>query len=284
MDHDLFLSGFQTRFEVKNQRHVAYNFPVYGSGTSFATWHCRVVSYCASWGIFVPPLQTLRDNNPYGVWFKSLRPWVREAAVNVFDGFLATCFKNKSVGLLHDPLLARIVLQSESGYQTLYALAEQSGHPLLQTYPRVLTEPQQRDDCCLADHILHWLDYVQEQALRGTHLSDRYFLQQFCRSMHSLLEPLASYLESAARDTPVGVALPHSFSPHRLLSKLMQRASHKRYPKLITESPRAYQGSQQAVRALMNDDTSAEAFYLAALGADGAPCMLPVCVYKSSCS
>jgi hypothetical protein len=49
----------------------------------------------------------------------------------------------------------------------------------------------------------------------------------------------------------------------------MQRASHKRYPKLITESPRAYQGSQQAVRALMNDDTSAEAFYLAALGAAG---------------
>jgi hypothetical protein len=47
--------------------------------------------------------------------------------------------------------------------------------------------------CGLADHILWWMTHIQEDmALRGTHLDNRYFLDQFTnRSLHALLRPSA---------------------------------------------------------------------------------------------
>jgi hypothetical protein len=277
MDRSLFLSGFLTAFDNKNNRHFMANFPAFSSGSSFTSWHCRIVSYCHGWGIFVPPLQTLRDNDCLGAWFPYLPPWVRAAVIQDFDGLLAICLKNKYSGLSNEPDFFRIVLQHEGGYQALYDLAVHADHPLLQTYPSTPPIPTQGSDCCLSDHIIHWLTYVQDMALRGTHLSDRYFLEQFSRSLHVVLRPLGDYLDQEALRFPVGMMLPHSFAPHRLLSKLTQRAKFLRTPKLIFDSPRAYRASTLAVRSLTlpsPDPNSSESLFLAALSTPDRACFL----------
>lgn len=282
MDRSLYLSGFQRAYEVKNNRYFMGNFPAFSPGSSFTSWHCRIVSYCHPWGIFVPPLQTLRDNDSLGAWFPYLPPWVREAVTHDFDGLLAICLKSKYTGLSSEPAYARIVQLHEGGYQALYDLAVHAGHPMLQTYPTSPREPLQSTDCCLADHILHWMTYVQDMALRGTHLSDRYFLEQFGRSLHVVLRPFADYLDHGANRFPVGNPLPHSFAPHRLLSKLTQRAHFLRAPKLISDSPRSYATSTQAIRSLTLPSPSppslalpsSDPLFLAALSSPDRACFL----------
>jgi hypothetical protein len=268
MDGALFLSGFHSAFDIKNSRYFMGNFPVYTpGGSSFTSWHCRVVTYCHPWGIFIPPLQTLRDNDVLGIWFPRLPPWVQHDTLNVFDGLLAICLKSKHTGLTADLHLARIVQLHEGGYQALYDLAVHAGHPVLQTYPTTPSEPQQAADCCLADHILHWVTYVHDMALRGTHLSDRYFLEQFGRSLHGYLRPtFGPFLEQESNRFRVGDALPHSFAPHRLLAKISQRANFLRRPKLVAESPRANMSSSQAIRALTE---STDSLFVAALSQPG---------------
>jgi hypothetical protein len=169
----------------------------------------------------------------------------------------------------------------EGGYQALYDLAVNAGHPLLQTYPSFPQEPQQSADCCLGDHILHWMTYVQDMALRGTHLSDRYFLEQFGRSLHAVLRPFALYLDHEANRFPVGTMLPHSLAPHRLLSKLTQRAAFLQAPKLVTDSPRSCSTSSQAVRSLTLPSSAVDlrmdppdALFLAALSTPDRACFL----------
>jgi hypothetical protein len=277
MDRSLYLSGFQRAYDVKSNRYFMGNFPAFSPGSSFTSWHCRIVSYCHPWGIFVPPLQTLRDNDCLGAWFPFLPPWVRDAIIHNFDGLLAICLKNKYSGLSSEPDFLRIVQLHKGGYQALYDLAVHAGHPLLQTYPSTPPIPVQSSDCCLADHLIHWLTYVQDMALRGTHLSDRYFLEQFGRSLHVVLRPLGDYLDQEALRFPVGIMLPHSFAPHRLLSKLTQRAKFLRAPKLISDSPRSYRASILAVRSLTlpspNPDSS-DSLFLAAFSTPDRACFL----------
>lgn len=231
---------------------------------------------------YLPPLQTLRDNDSLGAWYPHLPPWVRDAVIHVFDGLLAVCLKSKTTGLSSEPAYARIVHLHEGGYQAFYDLAVHADHPLLQTYPTTPREPIQSPDCCLADHILHWMTYVQDMALRGTHLSDRYFLIQFGRSLHaSLLHPFATYLDHEANRFPVGTMLPHSFAPHRLLSKLSQRAGFLCSPKLVSDSPRSYSASHtQLVHSVAlrpgspSNLASPDSLFLAALSSPDRACFL----------
>jgi hypothetical protein len=116
MDWSLFLSGFLTAFDNKNNHHFMANFPAFSSGSSCTSWYCHLVSYCHGWGIFVPPLQTLHDNNCLGAWFPYLPPWVQAAVIQDFGGLLAICLKNKYSGLSNEPDFFRIVLQHEGAY------------------------------------------------------------------------------------------------------------------------------------------------------------------------
>ena len=204
-----------------------------------------------NFNVYVPPLHTLRDGVPLGVWFEELPLWVQVETQNSFSGMLAACLKGKSAGLLHHDVLSTIVRQHENGYTALYDIAVYAGHPLLQAYPKPLTEPVQTSDRSLADHLARWLNYIQLTTLHGTHLSDRYFLQQFVGSLHPITRrAFGSFLEESASRFRLDDRLPASFAPDRLLTKLLQRAAHDGCTKLVHQPPRASLAASQAVQAL----------------------------------
>ena len=254
MDRELFLSGFLRQFDSRNQQRFAANFPVFdgsGDAITLTDYYGRIVRYSMNFSVYVPPLHTLRDGVPLGVWFDALPSWVQVEAQNSFSGMLAACLKGKSAGLLAHDVLSTIVKQHENGYNALYDLAVYAGHPLLQAYPKPLTEPRQNGDCSLADHLARWLNYIQLTTLHGTHLSDRYFLQQFVGSLHPLIRrAFGSFLEESASRFCLDERLPDSFAPDRLLTKLLQRAAHDGSTKLVHQPPRASVAASQAVQAL----------------------------------
>ena len=254
MDRELFLSGFLRPFDSRNQQRFAANFPAFDGGGDAITitdYYGRIVRYAMNFNVYVPPLHTLRDGVPLGVWFDALPSWVQVDTQNSFSGMLATCLKGKPAGLLNHDVLATIVKQHENGYNALYDLAVYAGHPLLQAYPKPLTEPVQTSDRSLADHLARWLNYIQLSTLHGTHLSDRYFLQQFVGSLHPLVRrAFGSFLEEGASRFCLDDRLPASFAPDRLLTKLLQRAAHDGCTKLVHQPPRASVAASQAVQAL----------------------------------
>ena len=254
MDRELFLSGFLRPFDSRNQSRFASNFPAFDGGGDAITvtdYYGRVVRYAMNFNVYVPPLHTLRDGVPLGVWFEELPLWVQVETQNSFSGMLAACLKGKSAGLLHHDVLSTIVRQHENGYTALYDIAVYAGHPLLQAYPKSLTEPVQTCDRSLADHLARWLNYIQLTTLHGTHLSDRYFLQQFVGSLHPITRrAFGSFLEESASRFRLDDRLPASFAPDRLLTKLLQRAAHDGCTKLVHQPPRASLAASQAVQAL----------------------------------
>ena len=226
---------------MKNLRYFQQNFPVFDSKSpsSFFSWYARIIRHCQDMGGFVPPAHTLRDGNPLGIWFDALPPWVKAESQNRFHGLLATCLKSKNTGLLSDPATSAIVLNHENGYWILHDLAQFFGHPLLQRFPTPLTEPVQAADCALSLYLGLWSKYLHLKAIQGTILSDRYFFQQVVRHMHEVLRPiLGQYLEQDNLRFPIGTALPHSFSPERLLMRLSSQATYLGNPKLIHDPPR----------------------------------------------
>lgn len=124
-------------------------------------------------------------------------------------------------------------------------------------------------------------------ALRGHFLSDRYFLEQFGRSMHESLRPIFGvYLEMESHGYVIGTALPHSFAPHRLLSKLVQLAAYLSRPKLVLDTPRACLTASQMVRAVelsesLWDMDSSNPFMLAALSGSAPARLCFVCASAS---
>ena len=254
MDRGLFLSGFLRRFDPKNQSRFTSNFPAFDGGGDAITltdYYGRVVRHAMNYNVYVPPLHTLRDGVPLGVWFEGLPDWVQTEAQNCFSGLLAACLKSKPAGLVNHAVLSTIVRQHENGYAALYDLAIYAGHPLLQAYPKPLVEPVQTTDLSLADHLARWLNYIQLSSLHGIHLSDRYFLQQFVGSLHPLVRrAFGSFLEESAARFYMNDRLPDSFAPDRLLTKILQKATHDSCIKLVHEAPRATLAASQAVRAL----------------------------------
>ena len=159
---------------------------------------------------------------------------------NRFQGLLGTCLKSKSTGFLSLPETTAIVCNHESGYWILLNLAQYFGHPLLQRSPTPLVEPVQASDCPLTTYLGLWSKYLHLKAIQGSILSDRYFFQQVVRHMHEFLRPvLGQYLEQDHLRFPIGTALPHSFSPERLLMRLSSQATYLGNPKLLHDAPRA---------------------------------------------
>jgi hypothetical protein len=118
-------------------------------------------------------------------------------------------------------------------------------------------------------------------------LSDRYFLEQFGRSLHVFLRPIFGvYLEMESHRYAIGTVLPHSFAPHRLLSKLVQRAAYVSRPKLVLDTPRACLTASQAVRSAELSESlwamdSSDPFMLAALTGSAPARLCFVCASAS---
>jgi hypothetical protein len=148
--------------------------------------------------------------------------------------------------------MAQIVQQSKNGYDMLYQLAVLHGHPLLQAFPKSPTEPRQDDDCNLSALLVLWMSHLQHLALHGIHLSDRYWIQQLCGSLHPSLRSIVYlWLDQQVNQFYINDPLPlSSFGPSKIYSKLHQLFLHMGQSRLATGSPREVSHPAQAIHEL----------------------------------
>jgi hypothetical protein len=279
LDKELYLSCFQFRqFSVDQRKAIFRAVPPYGENNNFLLWYSRFVSVMMGFGLYVPPAQTMRDGDPLGIWFADLPVHVQVDVENVFGDVLASLLRYKSTGLILDPALSQIVHQHDNGYEAIYDLLVHAGHPSLQAYPSLPTEPRQHPDCKLSDYCLAWNVYTLQRALHGEYLSDRYFMQQFLSNMHrSLQAHVREWLEQAVTNTFVHDPLSHTFSPDRLFTKILERVRHLGQEKLALDSPRDSLRSTQLVRAVtipLPDDPDDEFLIAAVASSTARTCFL----------
>ena len=260
MDHELFLATYQRHFNNTCHKYFISGFPVFAAEDNdgdFAAWHGRLVSHCMEFHVYLPPLHTLRDNLPLGVWFEELPAWTQQDAQSCFPALLSTCLKSKAAGLTAHKSFLPLLHHGDNGYRMLYNLAVCTGHPLLQTYPTPKNEPRQKFDDSIPVYLGKWEQYLHHSIGAGKHLSDRYFLLQVSGNMHTSVQPiLGNYLdqEVARYDgrTNYNTALPASFAPDQLVIKLLQHAIHLRQPELVSQSPRDRRHATLPVRSLQH--------------------------------
>lgn len=246
MDHALFLATFTQHFDSIRNKYFIAGFPIFAAENTirdFTAWHGRLVSHCMQYGVYLPPLHTLRYDQPLGIWFPELPPWTRRDVQNVFPNMLATSLRSKTVGLLAHKDFASLLHHGDNGYRILYNLAVCAGHPLLQTYPVTWNEPTQTADLSIPEYLGAWEQYLHYCIAAGKHLSDRYFLLQVSGNLHdSLRNTLGIYLDTEVSRfegrTSHHHALPSSFAPDQIVVKLLQHANHLRRPDLVSQSPR----------------------------------------------
>jgi hypothetical protein len=161
------------------------------------------------------------------------------------------------------PSIADIIQnESNNGYEILYHLAKSAGkHPLLIRFPSEPQEPQQTPDMTVNQYRIAWTQYLQYRLFDGTVYSDRYFMQQFVRRLHpSINQRIGSHVLHAVDKVPIDRALPKTFSPTELKHTLKEFTEFANLPTtLLDKTPRQYQQQSQAVRALYNSTSSAEA-------------------------
>jgi hypothetical protein len=204
-----FLAAFNTglasvgfsRFDPKNLRQFQDAFPIFGPDDveNYLDWHNRVVLHGLTFGVFVPPVHTLRDGQPLGTWFSSLPFHVQSDAINHFAFLLTGCIRSKLHSLLRQEcpeIYSTIQGHKADGYLLLYDLALHAGHhPHLRHHGHFSYEPSQHADVTLTAYINAWLQFAQHQLLDGTIYSDRFFHQQILYRMHqTVCSRLGPYL------------------------------------------------------------------------------------------
>jgi len=190
VDRDLFLTSFTCPWESKNQVDFLKHFPLLPSKPSvrdLLPFFNKVVPHCRGYFVFVPPLSTLRSGNIMGTWFLELPPSTQSECLHHFSALLLTALRQKGIGLLGHPSLDFLVTGTDDGYFSLYQIAQIGGHPLLNPYPVIPSEPVQSLDTDLATYLSTWIQYLTVQALSGRFLSDHYFIIKFVAGLHSTL-------------------------------------------------------------------------------------------------
>ena len=196
----------------------------------------------------------------------------------MFGDVLTLLLWYKSTGLILDPALSQIVHQRDNGYDAIYDLLVHAGHPFLQAYLLIPTEPCQHSDCKLSDYCLGWNIYTLQHALHGEYLSDQYFMQQFLSNMHhSLQAHVCEWLEQAITNTFVHDLLSHTFSPDHLFMKILACVQHLGHKKLTLDSPGDSSCSTQHVHAItipLPDDHEVELLIAVVASSTACPCFL----------
>ena len=209
-----------------------------GENNNFLLWYSWFVSVMMGFCLYVPPAQTMHDDDLLGAWFPNLLVHVQLDVKNVFGDVLVSLLRYKSTGLILDPALSQIVHQHDNGYEAIYDLLVHVGHPSLQAYPLLPIKPHQLLDSKLFDYCLAWNVYTLQQALHGEYLSDQYFMQQFLSNMHhSLQAHVHEWLKQAVANMFIHDPLSHTFSPDCLFMKILKCVWHLGQEKLALDSP-----------------------------------------------
>jgi hypothetical protein len=290
---DYFLSSFNTglasvgfsRFDPKNLRQFQDAFPILGPDDveNYLDWHDRVVLHGLTFGVFVPPVHTLRDGQPLGTWFPLLPLHVQNDAINHFAFLLTGCIRSKlhsSLRQEYPDIYSTIQGHKADGYLLLYDLALHAGHhPHLRHHGSVSSEPSQHADMTLTSYINAWLQFAQHQLLDGTVYSDRFFHQQFLYRIHPTIRSrIGPYLHQTVLQIPHSSPLPPSLAPDRLRSHLIQHVQHLQIKQLLSKTPRQLSSPSPpstTVRSLTNtqEHDPYESLLIAAVRVPG-PCIL----------
>jgi hypothetical protein len=253
LDQKVFLSSFNSglaavgfsRFDPKNLRQFQDAFPIFGPDdvSNYLDWHDSVVLHGITFGVFVPPVHTLRDCNPLGIWFELLPLHVQNDAQNHFRFLLTGCIRGKlhpSLRQEHPDIYNIIQKRKSDGYLLLYDLALHCGqHPLLCHHGSFAMHPIQDSDMTLSQYVDHWLHFIRRQILDGVIFSDRFFHEQFLFNMHaSVRSRLGPYLHNKVVSVPLGTPLPPSLAPDCLVSHLTQHVKHLNVKVLLAKTPR----------------------------------------------
>jgi len=200
----------------------------------------KVVPHCRGYYVFVPPLSTLRSGLVMGTWFSALQHGIQLECLHHFSALLLTALCQKSIGLVGHPTLDFLATGTDDGYFAFYQLAQLGGHPLLNPYPMVVSEPTQGVDTDLATYLSTWIHYLTIQALSGQFLSDRYFIIKFVAGLHASLRvtlgvDLERHIDHPRYDNR---PLPFDFTPAHLWVRLQQRAQFIGFCGQVLASPR----------------------------------------------
>jgi hypothetical protein len=275
-----------TRTDPKQMKIFGDAFPQFGpdDANNYFKWHSRVVEYDQRFGIFIPPAHTLRDGQPYGIWFSSLPVCVQHDIQNTFRFVLSGAIRSHTQASLRQEnprLYNKIQNCSPDGYVLLSDLARSAGnHPLLRSYSVYQTEPRQSSDTTLDAYTLAWLQFLQNQLLDGVVYSDRYFHQQFLANMHhQVRNRLGHYLHQTVLAVPLNRRLPTAFDPDCFSDYIEQHVTQFGNSHLLTRTPRQLSSSitpaPQTVRSVALDDhsTNIDSLVVAAIRQPG-PCLL----------
>jgi hypothetical protein len=277
-----------SRTDPKQMKLFSDAFPLFGpdDANNYFKWHSRVVEYGQRFGIFIPPAHTLRDGQPYGVWFSSLPVCVQNDVQNTFRFVLSGAIRSRTQVSLRQEnprLYNKIQNCSPDGYVLLSDLARSAGnHPLLRSYSVLQSEPRQSSDTTLDTYTLAWLQFLQNQLLDGVIYSDRYFHQQFLANMHhQVRNRLGQYLHQTVLAVPLDRRLPSAFDPDRFSDFIEQHVTQFGISHLLNKTPRQLSTNNnspapQAVRSVALDDVSSntlDPLVVAAIRQPG-PCLL----------
>ena len=196
----------------------------------------------------------------------------------MFGDVLASLLRYKSTSMILDPALSQIIHQHDNGYKAIYDLLVYAGHPFLQTYPLISTEPHQHPDCKLLNYCLGWAVYTLHCALHGEYLLDCYFMQQFLSNMHhSLQAHVCEWLEQAITNPYIHDPLPHTFSWDHLFMKILAHVQHLGHEKLTLDSSWHSSHLTQLDHALtipVPDDHKDELLIAVVASSTACPCLL----------
>jgi hypothetical protein len=244
MDKELFLGAFLKGYQSKNLRDFTSGFPSYEGNSDLRyllTFYSNVVNHCATFGIYVPPLHTLRPGLCYGIWFDDLFPETQSDAATTFPQILRNALLTKHVGLKGHEKFGSSLMHETDGYKIMFRLAVLGQHPMLVDYPALPRQPRQTDSQTLPDYVADWMHFLHIRSLDGMHYSDRYFLQQFCENMHrnfsSFVHALNDKIAPFNSPGSINHRAPPSINPEAMLLTLQQHAMQKHKPEPDEHEP-----------------------------------------------
>ena len=133
--------------------------------------------------------------------------------------------------------MMRHALQERSGYQIIWLIAKEIGHPALCQNLAPLPEPVQKADTSFLTYRQMWERYLFTSFSAGVNYSDRYFVECFIENLHPMFnENLKPLLLHHLRDVPVDGPVPYFWWPEHLPGHIASSAQRVGFKKLTPMS------------------------------------------------
>jgi hypothetical protein len=224
---DTYMANFQgprrLGVETGSTKNFLSAFPVLPNSATPAqilAWSNSASQFCAGFGVYLPPTHTLWANDNYGRWGGYL-PEIYRPFVPFYDNMILQALRAKNTNLSNTPALVPLLALENEGMRLYHAIVRAAGHPAL-TYGRLeVGIPRQKSTMSMVDYLSKWMYYLHLNYLRGTFLSDRYFLESFADNLNMTYgNTLRPHLHMLIQQQPLDMPVTENLHPENLLSFL----------------------------------------------------------------